>query len=124
MNLQDLVGPLRSDLRGRVEADLALGRFTTYRLGGPAALYVEPNDLSDLERLGEVLEANGLSGTPLLPIGRGSNLVISDHGFPGLVLRLGRAFSWARPLPGAGIEAGSAMPLPQLANHSARRGLT
>lgn len=123
MSLQDLLEPLRAKLDGRVEADVTLGRFTTYRLGGPAALYVEPSSVSDLERSAEELMASDLSGVQVLPLGRGSNLVISDHGFPGLVVRLGPAFSWARSRAATGIEVGAAMSLPQLANWSARRGL-
>jgi len=63
---------------------------------------------------------------PVLVLGRGSNLVISDAGWPGMVLRLGPAFSSiSAPEDGApGLVAGAATPMPQLANWSARRGLT
>lgn len=114
---------VEAGIQGRCETDFPLARFTTYRLGGPAALYFEPATDGDLETLGQTLKGSGLSATPMLVLGRGSNLVISDAGFPGIVIRLGAAFSWARPENEGVVAAGSAMSLPQLANFTARRGL-
>ncbi len=121
--MPELGDRLSSELSGRVERDFPLRRLTTYRLGGPAALYVEPADTRDLERVGEALRSS--DEIPILPLGRGSNLVVSDDGFPGLVLRLGAEWSWIRRNEGDPdrVEAGAATPLPQLANWAARRGL-
>lgn len=124
---------LRDELAGRlagaVELDWPLARFTTYRLGGPARLYVEPASADDLRALGEVLQASG-ADVPILVLGRGSNLVISDRGWPGVVVRPGAAFSWLEAIddePPHGraprLRAGSATPMPLLANWAARRGL-
>lgn len=130
MDLTEIAGQLRGELTGRVETDLDLARFTTYRVGGPAALYVEPERAEDLSALGAVLGSAGLGGgrLPVLPLGRGSNLVVSDAGFPGVVIRLGGSFSGIEPLSessGApGATAGAATTLPQLANWAARRSLS
>jgi UDP-N-acetylmuramate dehydrogenase len=123
VNVVQLGDRLSSELSGRVERDFPLRGLTTYRLGGPAALYVEPVDAHDFERLGEALRAG--EEIPILPLGRGSNLVVSDEGFPGLVVRLGAEWSWIRPEEGDPnrVRAGAATPLPQLANWAARRGL-
>ena len=124
MSLDLLEDRLKSELSGRVERDFPLRRLTTYRLGGPAAIYVEPADEGDLERLGASLRSVGK--IPILLLGRGSNLVVSDDGFPGLVLRLGAQWSWIRAedeADGSKVRAGAATPLPQLANWTARRGL-
>lgn len=123
MNVSELGDRLSSELSGRIERDFPLRRLTTYRLGGPAALYVEPADTRDLERVGEALRSS--DETPILPLGRGSNLVVSDDGFPGLVLRLGAEWSWIRRNEGDPdrVEAGAATPLPLVANWAARRGL-
>jgi UDP-N-acetylmuramate dehydrogenase len=48
-------------------------------------------------------------------IGKGSNILVSDRGFPGLVVRLGRGFRWAAREAGR-LRAGAAMPLPALSN--------
>jgi UDP-N-acetylmuramate dehydrogenase len=126
MNLTLVADRLRELSRARIETDFDLARYTTYRLGGPAALYVEPASADDLAVLGEALnrDGGGQSRPPILILGRGSNLVISDSGFPGVVIRMGNAFSWLRALGDRGVTAGSSTTLPQLANWAARRSLT
>lgn len=129
VDLREVARQLRNEMSGRVETDLELARFTTYRVGGPAALYVEPEHPADLSALGAVLDASGLGGgrLPVLPLGRGSNLVVSDVGFPGIVIRLGSSFSSIEPETaeggGPGARVGAATTLPQLANWAARRSL-
>lgn len=121
-------------MSGRVGRRWPLAPLTTYRLGGPAALYVEPAGARDLELLGAALGAAGLDpgAVPVLPLGRGSNLVVSDDGIHGVVIRMGARAAWIEPWPPpdergdgspAGARAGAATALPQLANWAARRGL-
>jgi UDP-N-acetylmuramate dehydrogenase len=62
-----------------------LADFTTLRLGGPAAALAEPG--TEAELVATVLELDR-SGTPLLLLGGGSNLVVSDDGFDGTVVRI------------------------------------
>ena len=62
------------------------------------------------------------SGLPILSLGRGSNVLVSDRGYPGIVVRLGKGFEWIADGED-GLEAGSATPLPRLANRAAGRGL-
>lgn len=67
----------------RIAADLPLAPRTTLGLGGAARHYAAVNDLDELR---EALAA--ASGEPLLVLGGGSNLVVRDGGFPGLVIEL------------------------------------
>ena len=67
------------------ERDVALGPMTTYRVGGPADVFVRARRAEDLVR---VAEAARRSGHEVLPIGRGSNMLISDAGFRGIALSL------------------------------------
>jgi UDP-N-acetylmuramate dehydrogenase len=115
---------LSGKFAGKVRTDHPLARLTTYRVGGHAALYVEPADKRDLEILGSALRAGGASVPPLV-IGRGSNLVISDRGWPGVAIRLpGARWSWIQGAEDpSGLRAGASTSLPLLANWSARRGL-
>ena len=132
MNLQSVGTELQARARGQVSLDYPLAGLTTYRVGGPAAIYLEPADTSDIEVLAEVIREHA-PDLPVLAMGRGSNLVISDRGFPGVVIRLGMAFSWIRAAEdgagesrgdsGAGMVAGASSPLPMLSNWAARRGL-
>lgn len=121
MTSEDLVRRLKTRLRGTVATDLPLARFTTYRLGGPARVYVEPVSLEDVVALGEELRAE-TQRPDVLVVGRGSNLVVSDRGWPGIALRLGAAFS-SMDEEADRLRAGAATPLPQVANRAARRGL-
>ena len=97
-----------------IQRDVNLGPLTTYKLGGPAAWFA---DADNEETLRAVLDSAG--DTDLLILGRGSNLVISDHGFPGIVVRLIGEFLTATVVDADTIEAGGGMPLPKLARFSA-----
>lgn len=119
---------LADRLAGRVDVGHPLAMLTTYRLGGPAAVYVEPTGPEDVITLGHAIEDLRGEGIriPVLSIGRGSNLVVSDEGWSGVALRLGgEGFSWVEALPNNtnGLTAGAGTPLPLLANWAARRGL-
>lgn len=126
MNASEITRRLSERARGTVQANYPLAGLTTYRVGGPARIYFEPADRDDIAALVEIL--HGEEDIPVLVLGRGSNLVVADGGFPGIVLRLGMSFSWIRAVgsdtEGSAMVAGSATPLPLLANWAARRGLT
>jgi UDP-N-acetylmuramate dehydrogenase len=96
----------------RLHRDFPLAPLTTFRIGGPAALYLEAQDESDLLVAGKAVTEGRI---PWTVIGKGSNVLIADRGFPGLVIRLGRGFRWAAR-EGSRVRAGGAMPLPALAN--------
>ena len=71
-------------------ANVVLAPYTTMRTGGPAALFAEPRNAQQLARVHQWAQEKGLS---LLILGNGSNLLIADSGFDGLVIHLGRALS-------------------------------
>ncbi|HWW53451.1 MAG TPA: FAD-binding protein, partial [Acidimicrobiales bacterium] len=100
----ELLGPLGQ--RG-----VALGPLTTYRVGGAAALYVEAASLGDLEA---VRQARRHTGLPVLVVGKGSNLLVADAGFPGIVVVLGAAFDTVS-IDGTLVHAGGATFLPVVA---------
>jgi UDP-N-acetylmuramate dehydrogenase len=108
----------------RVQVREPLGARTTYRVGGPAALFFEARSLEDLDRLARALEALP-APVPVLVVGRGSNLLVADEGYPGVVVALGEPFSWVRLALGEPtvLRAGGSTPLPVLARRSARLGV-
>ena len=68
-----------------LEEDISLAPLTTIRVGGPARYFVEA------EEVGQVQEAVVLARSrdlPLFVLGGGSNLVVADAGWPGLVLKI------------------------------------
>lgn len=116
-----LAEQLDSKLTGRVETNLVLAPLTTYRVGGRAEIFVEPSGVADLELLARLLQEQE-QGVPVLPLGRGSNLLFSDRGYPGVVVRLSNAFGKLEGSDGR-VVAGAGVSLPQLTNWAARRGL-
>ena len=75
---------------GCARENVVLAPYTTMRTGGPAALFAEPRNAQQLARVHQWAQEKGLS---LLILGNGSNLLIADSGFDGLVIHLGRALS-------------------------------
>jgi UDP-N-acetylmuramate dehydrogenase len=102
---------LREAAGDRVRPGFPLAPLTSFRLGGPAAVYLEAESVEDLAVVARALRETGL---PLLVIGKGSNLLIADQGFPGIVVRLGRTFRWTAR-DGDVLAAGGSMPVPALA---------
>lgn len=101
-----------------VRANVALGPLTTYKVGGPARWFAEP---SDLEELRSILASVPI-GMDIIVLGRGSNVVISDAGIDGLVIRLGGAFSAIDCAVDRRVVAGAGVPLPKLARATAAAG--
>lgn len=109
-------------LGGLATADAPLGPLTTYRLGGPAALLVKPATVADLVL---VTEAREVSGLPVLVVGRGSNMLIADDGFPGIAVwvpaLVGDLEISATPGPVV-VRASGGMALPVVARRLAGAG--
>jgi UDP-N-acetylmuramate dehydrogenase len=103
-----------------VRSEFSLAPLTTFRIGGPARLFLEPESTPDLEAVSRAVTKTGLAWTV---IGKGSNILVSDRGFDGLVLRLGKAFRWTGR-DGTTLTAGGSMPVPALAGVAATHRLT
>jgi UDP-N-acetylmuramate dehydrogenase len=110
---------LREAVGDRLRVDFPLAPLTSFRLGGPAALYLEIESPDDLHAVAGAVQQ---AGVPFVVIGKGSNLLVADDGFAGLVVRLGRAYRWAAR-EGDRLTAGGAMPLPALAGVALSHGL-
>jgi UDP-N-acetylmuramate dehydrogenase len=115
----DLADRLRRSVRGRVTGNAPLGPLTTFRVGGAADVLVEAEAIGDLAAVGELVR----EGVAVAVVGRGSNMLVSDDGFRGIALKLGRAFRTHEETPG-GLELGGAVHLPAAARLTARLGLS
>lgn len=73
-----------------VKTDKMIAPYTAYKIGGPAALWAAP---SSENGIGEVLAMVHEAGIPLFVLGLGTNLLVSDKGWPGVVLYLGTNMS-------------------------------
>ncbi len=101
--------------------DVPIGPLTTYRVGGAAALFARCETDDDLDVVAGAVAATGVA---TLVVGKGSNLLLADGGFAGLVVTLAGVFEdvdlgSARPE----VTAGAAVVLPALARRTAAAGL-
>ncbi len=103
---------------GRVVGQAPLAGYTTLRVGGPARILVTAEGDGDLTAVSEICRRHGL---PWTVIGRGSNLLVADSGWPGIAIVLGRGFrGWSAD--GPLVHVGAAEPLPSLAVQLADAG--
>ncbi|MCL1847839.1 MAG: UDP-N-acetylmuramate dehydrogenase [Coriobacteriia bacterium] len=91
MSAFDAYCDIEGSIKGTVLLDEPMGRHTSFRIGGPASLFIECACLADISRCLEVLSAHDL---PWCVIGKGSNLLVDDAGFNGAVLTLGSEFKY------------------------------
>ncbi len=91
--LAECAAILEAAVGDRLRRDEPLGPRTTYRVGGPAALFLEAAGEADLTAAALAVAA---SGVPVLVVGKGSNLLVADRGFAGLAIALGETFAQVR----------------------------
>lgn len=101
-----------------------LRRHTSFRIGGPADVWVEVVDADDIVWL---QRAAHRSGVPLLVFGGGTNVLVSDAGVRGVVMKLGRSFTaidWETSAETTTVRAGGAARFKRLVTDAARRALS
>jgi UDP-N-acetylmuramate dehydrogenase len=124
---QSVIDALSLDERERVRRDHSLGRYTSFRIGGPADLFYEP---SSSHSLAVALAAAHAYRVPVTRLGGGTNVLISDRGIRGLVVRLGREFDyrrWSEPEAErperVAVEVGAATRLARFVHEAVDKGL-
>ncbi len=122
-HFDDLYAALRAGIAGSagsVGRDVPLAGLTTYHLGGPVAVLVRAGSAEALAAVAGVVAEQRPA---LLFVGRGSNLLVADAGFPGLGIVLEGEFEAVDLDAEPGIvHAGAAVPLPVLARRAAAAG--
>ncbi|NLW24361.1 MAG: UDP-N-acetylmuramate dehydrogenase [Clostridia bacterium] len=119
MDLKKIAKSLQSQVKGKIKILEALSRHTTWQIGGPADLFLIPVDRSDLEN---AVKFCNLENIPVTIIGGGSNLLISDQGVRGLVIKLaGGLKKWE--INGVEVRAESGVRLPFLVRQTVNEGL-
>lgn len=111
---------LGSRVRGEARFDEPLASYSTYRIGGPASALVLPRSVEDVAA---TLRFARETGTRWLVLGLGSNVLIPDEGFDGIVLRLGKGLDQVAVEDQTRWKVGAGVPTPHLARRSAAAGL-
>ena len=120
--LATLTEALDAALPGAVTRNAPTAPLTTYRCGGSLAVLVKIGTEDALRRFAEVLGGNDV---PVLVVGRGSNLLVADAGFPGVGIVLQDDFEQLNVDRRAlSVHAGGAVPLPVLARRVGAAGIS
>ena len=96
---------LRAQFGAALQRDRPLADLTSFKIGGPADLFVSVNDE---EQLAAAIAAAYRHSVPVFCLGSGSNLLVSDRGIRGLVLRLGAGLA-SISIDGRAVSAGAAV---------------
>lgn len=105
-------------VRTPLSFDVPLEAYTTFRVGGPAEVLAEPDSLEDLK---ELIRVSDTAGIPITILGGGSNILISDRGIPGMVVRTARLTQIRRE--GELIHVGAGAPISAASAFAAENGL-
>jgi UDP-N-acetylmuramate dehydrogenase len=108
-----------NQISGFVLENYPLAPLTTWKIGGPAQFLAVPGDIEDVFQHFRLAQARGW---PVFFLGRGSNVLISDQGLPGLTLHLARSFQ-KLGRQGDVLRAGAGVALPRLARSAEAWGL-
>lgn len=118
---------LRRALGHHVRFDVPLARYTSFRIGGSADIFVAPNSLEDLQTVMRVV-ADCKASCVLL--GGGTNVLVSDNGVRGVVVRLGHGFDYSEwqtpsgrdPGPSVSVRVGARRSLGRFVRDAAQQG--
>ena len=106
-------------VRGRLTPLRPLRELTWLRVGGPAEILFQPEDVADLAAFLRDLPADA----PVTPLGVGSNLIVRDGGLPGVAIRLGRGFAGLARTGPTRLRVGAAQLDAQVAKAAATYGV-
>ncbi|MNH96156.1 UDP-N-acetylenolpyruvoylglucosamine reductase [compost metagenome] len=118
--MQQLIADLHEVGIGEIRIQEILAPHTTWKIGGPADLFIVADKKQQLVDSIRILHQHGIAWTV---IGRGSNLLIADKGIRGAVIKLGAALQTLR-FEGTRVIAGGAYSFIKLSVLAAKEGLT
>ena len=98
-----------------------MNKHTSFKVGGPARYFVKAESLDDLKK---ALDLACEKGIPFFILGNGTNLLVSDKGFDGLVITLAGEFSEIQDLGNGAFKVGAATPLGRFARTAMKLGFT
>jgi UDP-N-acetylmuramate dehydrogenase len=118
--VEQIIKELQTLNIGSVKENEPLARHTTIKIGGPADLFIEPTSGENLQKVLDVLRKHKLKWQA---IGKGSNLLVSDKGIEGAVIKLGQGLDHLH-LDGTEITVGGGHSLISLATLISKKGIT
>jgi UDP-N-acetylmuramate dehydrogenase len=118
--MQQVIAQLREAGIAQWKENAVLADYTTWKIGGPADVLIIPENRQELVKVMRILHENRV---PWTQIGRGSNMLISDKGIRGAVIKLGKEFEQLR-FDNEIVVAGGAYSFIILSVKAGKQGLT
>ncbi len=112
------LGQIKGIVSGRILLNEPLAKYTTFKIGGPADIYVEPMNIDELLNLLRYLSEKEIS---FIVLGNGSNVLISDDGFRGAVINLEAGFNFVKKKEGC-VVAGAGVKLAKFVDFCIENG--
>lgn len=98
-----------------------MSKHTTMKVGGKAKVFVEPRNTEEVMKVVEYAKANNIK---YYIVGNGSNLLVSDEGYDGIIIKIGQNFSDFEFLEETVIKVAAGLPLIKLAYMAKDNSLT
>jgi len=108
-------------LKGRIKLKEPLKKHTSFKIGGPAEIFIQPAGIGDLKLLIGCARRDKI---PVVVLGAGSNVLVSDKGVEGIVLKLDAVAFKGVIFSGQRLYAGSGLLLSRLIQESERNSLS
>jgi UDP-N-acetylmuramate dehydrogenase len=118
--MQQVISALHNENIGQILPNEPLGPYTTWKIGGPADFLLIPNTKEQLVRTVSILHEHQV---PWFKLGKGSNVLITDKGYRGVVIKLGEGLETLR-FEDHKVHVGAAYGMIKLAVMSGKQGLT
>ncbi|MCQ2062782.1 MAG: UDP-N-acetylmuramate dehydrogenase [Fibrobacter sp.] len=96
-----------------------MSAHTSFKVGGPAKFFAKVESESELVEIHQKAQRTGL---PCFLLGKGTNLLVSDKGFDGFIIQLGKSFSEIKDLGNGKFRVGAATPLARFARFCINQG--
>ncbi len=120
MNSIDKLQSYALSLGCSAERDILMKNYTSFKIGGPADLFVSPESEEQVSRIAAFCDENDI---PVFVLGKGSNIIVSDKGIRGAVIFTGKLCD-IKLLDECSIKSGSGLSLVQLCNFALQHSLS
>ena len=120
MNLISQIKEIEKKISGKILFDENLSKYSWFNLGGPAKVIFKPQNLNELSNF--LKNIRGYNNIKVL--GAGSNTLIRDGGFDGIIIKFGKTFSHLSLFEENKIIAGASTLDKDIANFAFRNSLT
>lgn len=118
--MDGIIAELQASNIGKVKRNEPLAHHTTIKIGGPADIFIEPSSVENLKKVMNIINSHQIEWRA---IGRGSNLLVSDKGIEGAIIKLGTGIDHLE-ITGTEITVGGGHSLVSLSTLISKKGLT